>query len=167
MTTWLGTCSECPLGLRPDASGGSCVRPSSLRLNTLVELEAGEGEAANSGADGAKKAEKRPFPTVVVAGLGIVVVVLAAVAGLLWCRSSSKTTHENIEQEMPARAENGDQPAAQDGEAVSPGFGSSIEAFNSENGLRRATKLSNVEEAAGEHGAVDSGSPKSSTDSSK
>jgi hypothetical protein len=94
--TWLGTCADCADGLRPDANRGSCVGPSSLRLNTLAEL--GEEESTEVGSAPAKKTKS--FPTVIVAGLGLLILVLSAATGMICYRSRSKTTTETSSIEM-------------------------------------------------------------------
>jgi hypothetical protein len=103
--TWLGTCADCADGLRPDSNRGSCVGPSSLRLNTLTQLEEEDTEVASS-------AETKSFPTVIVAGLGILILALTAATGMICYRSRSKTTFQpsNVDQEAeneePAQEEN-------------------------------------------------------------
>jgi hypothetical protein len=84
-------------------------------MNALTELEAEptEAQAAMPEAEEAKAA-KRSFPTVLVAGLGIMVLVLTAAAGMMCYRGRRKTTFEptNAEQELPAAAADDKQPAA-------------------------------------------------------
>lgn len=50
--------------------------------------------------------KKQAFPTVLVAGLGILVLALTAAAGLMCFKSRGKTADEptNAEQELPAAA---------------------------------------------------------------
>jgi len=77
-------------------------------LNALTGLE-GEPtveQVTMPEANEIKAAKKRSFPTVLVAGVGILVLALTAAAGLMCCKGRRKTTSEseNAEQELPAAA---------------------------------------------------------------
>lgn len=102
IVTELGTCAACSAGLTPDASRRSCEMPGTLRLNAL-EGEPQEDQVTMSQANETKK---QAFPTVLVAGLGILVLALTAAAGLMCFKSRGKTADEptNAEQELPAAA---------------------------------------------------------------
>jgi flagellar basal body-associated protein FliL len=76
-------------------------------LNTLAQLDEEETEVANAPAKKTKS-----FPTVIVAGLGILILVLSAATGMICYRSRSKTTFENSNVEMQEQ----NQEEAQEGE---------------------------------------------------
>lgn len=76
-------------------------------MNTLVDV--GAGAPDGQGADGA---EKRPFPVVLVGGVAIVVLIMAAAAGVMCYRGRSKTAPPNAEQELSGNASNAQEPAA-------------------------------------------------------
>ena len=61
--------------------------------------------------------KKQAFPTVLVAGLGILVLALTAAAGLMCFRSRGKTADEptNAEQELPAAAANASRNSSESG----------------------------------------------------
>jgi len=113
--TWLGTCADCEDGLSPDANKGSCVGPSDpIRLNALVDMEQESNEGA---AEEAKPAKKRSFPTVIVTGLGIMVLVLAAATGVICYRTNRKSSGDaNVE---PEADENQAEEKEQEGEVAS------------------------------------------------
>lgn len=104
--TVLGTCADCGDGLRPDANRGSCVGPGPTKLNALVEME--ETEDVNAAPENATK--KRSFPTVIVAGLTVLILVLTAATALICYRSRQKTSFnpQVVEQEMTPQEGNGD-----------------------------------------------------------
>lgn len=96
--TWLGTCADCDPGLRPDTNRGTCVAPGSIRLNAQLIEEPVEEVSST-----ATKKEKS-FPTIIVAGLGILIMVLSAVTGMICLRGREKTnTHAVEAQEQPAQ----------------------------------------------------------------
>jgi len=142
IVTELGTCAECGDGLTPDASRRSCQMPGTLRLNTLSL----EGEPQEEVANETKKQE---FPTVLVAGLGILVLALTAAAGLMLFRGRSKTTSEptNAEQELPA-AEH-----------------SSLNKMMSVSSANKADEMASVDHLVAARGTSESGSKSSSEDS--
>lgn len=82
--TWLGTCADCEDGTRPDSNRGTCVGPSGLRLNALME-EPIEDEASSTHA-----AKKRSFPTILVAGLGTLIAILSAAAAVFYYKNNQK-----------------------------------------------------------------------------
>lgn len=141
-------------------------------MNTLTELEAEptEAQAAMPEAEEAKAAKKRSFPTVLVAGLGIMVLVLTAAAGMMCYRGRRKTTFEptNAEQELPAAAAEAKQPAARgDDSAVDQMASVEHLAAARASVVVPAEELARPEEAEAERGTSESGSPKSSTEDSK
>lgn len=83
--TWLGTCADCEEGTRPDDNRGTCVG-TPTRLNALVELDAPE-EKVSAAPEAAKK---RSFPTVLVAGLSVLVLILSGAAGFIYLRNRGK-----------------------------------------------------------------------------
>lgn len=95
--TWLGTCADCEAGLRPDANRGKCVAPGVTRLNAqLVEEPVEEVSSAK---------KEKSFPTIIVAGLGVLIMVLSAVTGMICLRGRDKTnTQRSVEaEEQPAQ----------------------------------------------------------------
>jgi hypothetical protein len=92
--TWLGTCANCLAGEKK-VDQFTCSGSSGTRLNALVEEPVEEVSAAK---------QEKEFPTVVVAGLGIVIMVLSAVTGMICMRSNDKTT--TSVQEAQAEVEN-------------------------------------------------------------
>lgn len=91
-------------------------------MNELVEMEEVENVATAS--DNAKPAKKRSFPTVIVAGLGILILILTAATGLICYRSRAKTTAppQVEEQEMSPRNDDENAQAVEDNdkEEVAP-----------------------------------------------
>jgi hypothetical protein len=171
IVTEQGTCTECGPGTIPDASRRSCNYPGSLRLNALTGLE-GEPtveQVTMPEANEIKAAKKRSFPTVLVAGVGILVLALTAAAGLMCCKARRKATSEseNAEQELPAAAAS-----------------SSLSKMMSVSSASKADEMASIDHlvAAGSsvvapaeelarpeaaRGSSESGSPKSSTEDSK
>jgi hypothetical protein len=97
--TWLGTCANCLNGERK-VDQYTCSGSGNTRLNSvLVEEPAEEVEAAAK--------EEKSFPTAIVAGLGVLIMVLSAVTGLICLRGREKTqTQAAVHEEQPAQAEN-------------------------------------------------------------
>lgn len=173
IVTELGTCQECGAGMIPDASRRSCDYPGPLRLNALTGLE-GEPteEQVTTEANEIKAAKKGSFPTVLVAGAAILVLVLTAAVGLMCCRGRSKTPEAtNVEQELPAAAAEAPEPSS-----ISKMMYESSDSKKDEMGsaaqsdAARASAVAPAEELArhqAARGSSESGSPKSSTEDSK
>lgn len=100
--TWLGTCANClPGETRVDQY--TCSGSGNTRLNAqLVEEPTEEAESSNV----AKK--EKSFPTAVVVGLGILIMVLSAVTGMICLRGREKTNTQPsaVAEEQPAQVEN-------------------------------------------------------------
>lgn len=138
-------------------------------MNALTGLE-GEPtveQATMPEANEIKAAKKRSFPTVLVAGVGILVLALTAAAGLMCCRGRSKGTSEseNVEQELPAA------PSSLS-KMMSVSSASKADETPSIDHLvaARASVVAPAEELArpeAARGSSESGSPKSSTEDSK
>jgi len=96
--TWLGTCANC-LGGERKVDQYTCSGSGNTRLNSvLVEEPAEEVEAAAK--------EEKSFPTAIVAGLGVLIMVLSAVTGLICLRGREKTqTQAIVHEEQPAQVE--------------------------------------------------------------
>jgi len=98
IVTWLGTCADCLPGEKAiDQYTCSGNRSSTTRLNAqLVEEPVEEGSEAAT-----KKSE---FPTAIVVGLGILIMVLSAVTGLICLRGREKTNSAQsaVQEEQPA-----------------------------------------------------------------
>jgi hypothetical protein len=50
--------------------------------------------------------KEKSFPTAVVAGLGILIMVLSAVTGIICMRSNEKTNNAAVQEEQAAEVEN-------------------------------------------------------------
>merc|ERR1712070_1166863 len=86
--TWLGTCAECLAG-EQKVDQYTCTGGSETRLNAqLVEEPVEELSSV------AKK--EKSFPTVVVAGLGILIMVLSAVTGMICMRRNELKLPQSI-----------------------------------------------------------------------
>lgn len=95
--TWLGTCAECLAG-ENKVDQYTCSGGSGTRLNAqLVEEPVEELSSV------AKK--EKSFPTVVVAGLGILIMVLSAVTGMICLRGRDKAAvqEEQVVEKSPAQ----------------------------------------------------------------
>jgi len=83
--TWLGTCADCLPGEKK-VDEYTCSGEGSTRLNAqLVEEPTEESESSTV----AKK--EKSFPTGIVVGLGILIMVLSAVTGMICLRGREKT----------------------------------------------------------------------------
>lgn len=96
--TWLGTCADCVDGTKPDDNRGSCVAPSTLRLNALAEVEEEPEQASVEAPEQTKAAKKRSFPTALVAGLGILILIVTAATGMIIYRNRTKPAQRAVEQ---------------------------------------------------------------------
>jgi len=101
--TWLGTCADCPDGQRPDTNRASCVNPGSVRLNAQLFEE--PVEEVSSAA--AKK--EKSFPTIIVAGLGVLIMVLSAVTGVICLRGRDKTNTQAVDEQPAQEAQSVEQ----------------------------------------------------------
>lgn len=73
-------------------------------MNSLAEIDEEADEVAAAPENAAKQTKSRSFPTVIVAGLGVLILVLTAATGLICYRSRAKTTNPTVvEQEMQAQ----------------------------------------------------------------
>jgi len=95
--TWLGTCADCVDGTKPDDNRGSCVAPSTLRLNALAEVEEEPEQASVEAPEQTKATKKRSFPTALVAGLGILILIVTAATGMIIYRNRTKPA-QSVEQ---------------------------------------------------------------------
>lgn len=90
IVTWLGTCANCQPGERK-IDQYTCSGSGQTRLNALVAEPVEEASAAAK--------QEKGFPTVVVAGLGVLIMVLSAVTGMVCMRGNEKTNTQAAVQE--------------------------------------------------------------------
>lgn len=95
--TWLGTCANCQPGERK-IDQYTCSGSGQTRLNALVAEPVEEASSAAK--------QEKGFPTVVVAGLGVLIMVLSAVTGMVCMRGREKTnTQAAVQEEQVAEAQ--------------------------------------------------------------
>jgi len=99
IVTWLGTCANCNKG-ETKIDQYTCSGTKATALNAqLVEEPVEEVESS------AAKQEKS-FPTAIVAGLGILIMVLSAVTGFICLRGREKTNADTSAVQEEQQAEN-------------------------------------------------------------
>lgn len=99
--TWLGTCANCLAGERK-VDQYTCSGSGGTRLNAQL-VEAPVEEVSSTAAK-----KEKSFPTAIVAGLGLLIMVLSAVTGMICLRSRDKTNTSTVHEEPVAEVE---QPA--------------------------------------------------------
>lgn len=142
IVTWLGTCANCQPGERK-LDQYTCSGSGQTRLNALVAEPVEEVSSA------AAKQEKG-FPTIVVAGLGVLIMVLSAITGMICMRGRDKTqTQAAVAEEQVA--DNSQSPA------------NNLQSFDHLVGQGQPKKASTeVMEKIQEEGTSESGSAKNS-----
>jgi len=96
--TWLGTCANClPGETKIDQYTCSGSGNKSTRLAAQLVAEPVEEVESSTAAK-----EEKSFPTAIVAGLGVLIMVLSAVTGMICLRGREKT---NTQQSAVAEAE--------------------------------------------------------------
>jgi hypothetical protein len=93
--TWLGTCANCLAGEKK-VDQYTCSGGAGTRLNAQLVEEPIEELSSTV----AKK--EKSFPTVIVAGLGILIMVLSAVTGMICLRGREKTNTAAVQEEQVA-----------------------------------------------------------------
>merc|ERR1711935_305998 len=96
--TWLGTCANCLAGERK-VDQYTCSGSGGTRLNAQL-VEAPVEEVSSTAAK-----KEKSFPTAIVAGLGLLIMVLSAVTGMICLRSRDKTNTSTVHEEPVAEVE--------------------------------------------------------------
>lgn len=136
-------------------------------MNALASGQAPTEEQATM--PEANEIKKQSFPTVLVAGLGILVLALTAAAGLMCCRGRRKTPEAtNVEQELPDAAAEAQEPASISKMMYDESTPREKDEMGSaaQSDAARAPVVAPARHQAA-RGSSESGSPKSSTEDSK
>lgn len=95
--TWQGSCADCTEGQTRLDKFTCSKAEGQVRLN--AQLAAKPEEVTETAAK-----KEKSFPTIVVAGLGVLIMVLSAVTGMICLRGREKTNVQSAVQEEQAEA---------------------------------------------------------------